>query len=256
MGDSKRKKSGTKKTSQAIHAAHAVISDSEYEIVTGIDSKAVFVYQWPVRVWHWINALTIVILCITGYLIASPLPTVSGEASNNYVMGYIRFVHFGAGYIMAIGFIVRGYIAIVGNRHAQEMFTIPVFNKAFWKEVIFMLKNYSFLSNETHRYVGHNPLSRLSMFGFSFLSAFMILTGFAMYGEGTLKGSWANDFVTSWILPLFGNNSFNLHTWHHIGMWATIIFVMIHIYAALREEIFGQQSMVSTMVSGYRFFKH
>ena len=38
-------------------------------------------------------------------------------------------------------------------------------------------------------------------------------------------------------------------------MWAMVVFVIAHIYAAVREDIMGRQSIVSTMVSGYRTFK-
>jgi Ni/Fe-hydrogenase 1 B-type cytochrome subunit len=30
---------------------------------------------------------------------------------------------------------------------------------------------------------------------------------------------------------------------------------MIHIYAAVREDIMSRQSLISTMVSGWRYFK-
>jgi Ni/Fe-hydrogenase 1 B-type cytochrome subunit len=30
---------------------------------------------------------------------------------------------------------------------------------------------------------------------------------------------------------------------------------VLHVYAAIREDIMGRQSIVSTMVSGYRTFK-
>jgi Ni/Fe-hydrogenase 1 B-type cytochrome subunit len=46
-----------------------------------------------------------------------------------------------------------------------------------------------------------------------------------------------------------------VHTWHHLGLWAMLIFVTLHVYAAIREDIMGRQSMVSTMISGYRTFK-
>src|SRR6056297_847521 len=36
---------------------------------------SVYVYEVPVRLWHWVNALAIVVLCVTGYLIAKPLPS-------------------------------------------------------------------------------------------------------------------------------------------------------------------------------------
>ena len=217
--------------------------------------KSVYVYEAPVRVWHWINALSLVVLAVTGYFIGSPLPTMPGEASANYLMGYIRFAHFAAGYVFAVGLIGRLYWAFVGNHHARELFTLPVFNRIYWREVITMLKWYAFIIPRPSRYVGHNPLARAAMFfGFLFISLFMLVTGFALYGEGTQPGSWAHRTFTNWVMPLFGNSQ-DVHTWHHLGLWAMVIFVVLHVYAAIREDIMGRQSMVSTMISGYRTFK-
>ena len=102
--------------------------------------------------------------------------------------------------------------------------------------------------------MGHNPLARFAMvFGFLLLAVFMVVTGFALYGEGTQAGSWA-DRLFGCVIPLMGQSQ-DVHTWHHLGMWAMVIFVIAHIYAAVREDIMGRQSIVSTMVSGYRTFK-
>jgi Ni/Fe-hydrogenase 1 B-type cytochrome subunit len=217
--------------------------------------KSVYVYEAPVRLWHWINALSLLVLAVTGYFIGSPLPTMPGEASANYLMGYIRFAHFAAGYVFLVGLAGRLYWAFVGNHHARELFTLPVFNRIYWREVITMLKWYAFIIPRPSRYVGHNPLARAAMFfGFLFLSLFMIVTGFALYGEGTQPGSWAHTVFTSWVIPLFGQSQ-DVHTWHHLGLWGMVIFVILHVYAAIREDIMGRQSMVSTMISGYRTFK-
>jgi Ni/Fe-hydrogenase 1 B-type cytochrome subunit len=83
---------------------------------------------------------------------------------------------------------------------------------------------------------------------------FMIVTGFALYGEGTGAGSWAHALFTSWVIPLFGQ-SMDVHTWHHFGMWVIILFVMIHIYVAVREDIMSRQSIISSMISGWRTLK-
>ena len=231
--------------------------------VTGIDesavshgqsTKSVYVYEAPVRIWHWINAAAITVLCLTGYFIGAPLPTMPGEASANYLMGYIRFAHFTAGYILAIGLLGRAYWALVGNHHARELFTVPFFQKAYWKEVLAMLRWYTFVSNRPGRYVGHNPLARLAMFFlYLLLTVFMIFTGFALYGEGLGMGSWA-DVLFGWVIPLFGQSQ-DVHTFHRLGMWVMICFVIFHIYAAIREDIMGRQSIVSTMISGHRTFK-
>jgi Ni/Fe-hydrogenase 1 B-type cytochrome subunit len=217
-------------------------------------TKSVEVYQAPVRIWHWINALAITLLCLTGYFIGRPLPTMPGEASANYVMGYIRFVHFAAAYIFAIGLLGRVYWAFVGNHHARELFTLPILSRAYWASVLDVLKWYAFLSKSPGRYVGHNPLARISMFtGYSLMSVFMICTGFALYGEGTQAGSWADRWF-GWVIPLCGQSQ-DVHTLHRLGMWSMVVFVMVHIYAVVRDDIVGSQSIVSSMISGRRAFK-
>lgn len=216
--------------------------------------RAIYVYQVPVRLWHWTNALAIVVLAVTGYLIASPLPSPGGEASDHFMMGYIRFAHFSAGYILAIGLLGRIYWGLVGNDYAKELFWVPLFQLPYWKDVWAMIKWYAFVSPRPGQYIGHNPLARFAMFFLFFVPAtFMVLTGFALYGEGQQVGSWF-EAAFGWVIPLFGQSQ-DVHTWHHMGLWALVVFMIVHIYAAVREEILGRSSMVSTMLSGYRTFK-
>ena len=237
------------------HTAHPTSAERDaMELQQGQTIRSVYVYEVPVRLWHWINALSITVLCVTGYFIGQPLPTMPGEASAHYLMGYIRFAHFAAGYIMAVGLVARAYWALVGNHHAKELFWVPMFQKAYWLEVFNMLRWYLFLIPKPNQYVGHNPLARFAMFGFYLmLSIFMIVTGFALYSEGSQAGSW-QDHLFGWVIPLFGQSQ-DVHTWHRLGMWGIVVFVMLHIYAAIREDIMGRQSIVSTMISGHRTFK-
>ena len=216
--------------------------------------QAVYVYEAPVRLWHWVNALSIMVLAVTGYFIGSPLPTMPGEASANYLMGYIRFAHFAAAFVFAIGFVGRFYWSFVGNHHARQLFRLPLFNAEFWKDALFELRWYLFLEKEPHKYVGHNPLAQIFMFLMLMLgSLFMLMTGFALYSEGQGQGGWM-DTLFGWVIPLFGQSQ-DVHTWHHLGMWYILTFVMIHIYVAIREDIMSRQSLISTMVSGWRMFK-
>ena len=216
--------------------------------------KSVYVYEAPVRIWHWVNALAIVVLGVTGYFIGAPLPTQPGEASANYLMGYIRFAHFTAGYVLAVGLLGRIYWAVVGNHHARELFWLPITQRAYWVELLGMIKWYAFIAPRPGRFVGHNPLARFAMVvGFLFLTIFMVLTGFALYGEGAQMGSW-QERLFGWIIPLFGQSQ-DVHTWHHLGMWGLVVFATVHIYASIREDIMGRSSIVSTMISGHRTFK-
>jgi Ni/Fe-hydrogenase 1 B-type cytochrome subunit len=213
-----------------------------------------YVYEAPVRLWHWINAACILVLAVTGYLIGSPLPSQPGEASAHFLMGYIRFAHFSAGYVFAIGILGRAYWALVGNHHARELFSVPVLSKAYWTDFLSWLRYYLFIGPTPEPTFGHNPLSRFAMF-FVFLlsSLFMVLTGFALYGEGSQMGSW-QERMFGWVLPLLGQSQ-QVHTLHHLGMWVIVVFIILHVYAAVREEINGRLSLIGGMISGYKTFK-
>ncbi len=217
-------------------------------------TTSVFVYEWPLRLWHWVNAAAILVLALTGYFIGSPLPSMPGEASAHFLMGYIRFAHFAAGYVMAVGLIGRVYWAYAGNHHARQLFILPLRSARFWTEILHEIKWYLFLVDEPKKYVGHNPLAQFSMFFlFTLNGIFMVVTGFALYAEGTGHGSW-QDVMFGWVIELAGNTQ-NLHTLHHLGMWIMVCFVMVHVYAAIREDIMSRQSLISTMISGWRMFK-
>ncbi len=230
----------------------AHIADAHGE--TAVARATVYVYEAPVRLWHWVNALAMVVLAVTGYFIASPPPSVPGEASANFLMGYIRFAHFSAGQIMAVFFLLRIYWAFVGNVHARQIFHIPFWRGSFWSGVLHELRWYMFLEKDPKQYIGHNPLAQTMMFFvFSLTTAFMIVTGFALYAQGEGSASWLYALF-GWVFALFPNSQ-DVHTFHHLGMWALVTFTIIHIYAAVREDIMSRQSMISSIVSGERQFR-
>jgi Ni/Fe-hydrogenase 1 B-type cytochrome subunit len=230
----------------------AIAADSHGERAIG--RTTVYVYEAPVRICHWVNALSIVVLMVTGYLIASPLPSVGGEASDHFGMGYIRFTHFAAGQILAVFFLARIFWAFVGNHHSRQIFYVPIHRQQFWKEVLHEIRWYAFLEREPKMYLGHNPLAQVAMFtGFTLFVAFMICTGFALYSEGAGIDSWQHKLF-GWVFAIWPNSQ-DVHTWHHLGMWALVMFVVVHIYAAIREDIMSRQSIISSMVSGERQFR-
>ncbi|MBA4203698.1 Ni/Fe-hydrogenase, b-type cytochrome subunit [Pannonibacter phragmitetus] len=233
--------------------SHAL--ELEAELATAQRQSSVYVYEAPVRIWHWVNASAILVLCVTGYFIGSPPPSVGQhEAYDQFLFGYIRFAHFAAGMILTVGFLGRIYWAIFGNHHARQLFYLPVLNGHWWREIWFEIRWYLFLESEPKKYVGHNPLAQLAMFFFITLgTSFMIVTGMALYAEGAGQGSLYDDLF-GWVIGLAGNTQ-RLHTLHHLGMWWIVIFMIVHIYVAIREDIMSRQSIVSTMISGHRTFK-
>ena len=216
--------------------------------------KPVYVFEAPVRIWHWLHTISFLVLAATGYLIANPLSSVGGEASDHFFMGNIRLIHFIAAYVFAIGFAVRIYWAFVGNRYAREMFYLPLWKSEWWKNLWYEIRFYTFLERKQHKTPGHNALAQSGMFFMNTLmTVFMIVTGFALYGEGLGAGSWADTWF-GWVIPLLGGGEAT-HNWHGMAMWIMLAFIFIHIYMAVRADMVGRQSSVSAIISGWRLFK-
>ncbi len=217
-------------------------------------ASKVYVYEGPLRLWHWVNALCLITLGVTGYLIGVPLPSVGGEASENFVFGYVRLIHFTAGQILICAFIYRVAWAFLGNHHARQLFLTPFWSGKWWGEVFHELRWYLFLEKVPKKYIGHNPLAQFSMF-FMFLLPLInaIFTGGALYAEGEGIDSWWFS-AFGWVFSVYGD-SFTVHTIHRITMWIITCYAMVHVYVAFREDIMSRQSLLSTMISGWRYFK-
>jgi Ni/Fe-hydrogenase 1 B-type cytochrome subunit len=204
-----------------------------------------------------VMALAMVVLAVTGYLIGSPPPSIGGEASDHFLFGYIRFAHFAAAYLFAVMFVVRVIWAFVGNRFARELFSVParLFSASWWGGLLDQTKYYLFINNKARHWQGHNPLAAAGMFFMYVLGTlFMICTGLALYGEGLGRESWVFGLFSSWVLPLLGYSQ-NVHTLHHLGMWYLVVFTLVHLYMVVREDICADETVISTMINGWRVSK-
>ena len=214
----------------------------------------IYVFNLPVRIWHWVHALSIMTLIVTGYLIAVPLPSLSGEASDHFLMGNLRFVHFSAAFVFAIGLFVRAYVALVGDKYARGLFIVPVWKGIYWKRLWHEVKFYSFMTRKASKSVGHNPLAQMFMWLINVvLAIFMVCTGFALYNQGTGAGSWA-DSMFGWVFVLEASSQ-TVRMWHLMGMWLMLFFIIVHMYMAIRADFASRQNGVSAMINGWRTFK-
>ncbi len=59
-----------------------------------------YVWEVPVRVTHWVNFLAIIILSATGIYIGAAKPL--AQSPSQFVMGWIRFIHFTAAYALSV----------------------------------------------------------------------------------------------------------------------------------------------------------
>jgi Ni/Fe-hydrogenase 1 B-type cytochrome subunit len=216
--------------------------------------EPVYVYEAPVRLAHWVFVIAITVLAVTGYLIGDPISIQQGEATESFFFGWIRTIHFIAGYVLAIMFVVRLYWALVGNHSARSIFIPPFWSIRWWKGVFAQAGYYLFMSEE-RLWVGHNPLAQAAMFFMFTLGViFMIFTGFALYAE---QWGWGQTPMNlfGWQFKLLEQPQ-TVRTLHHLGMWYILLFVMVHVYMVFREDIMSGQSVIGTMINGIRMWKH
>lgn len=212
--------------------------------------KEVYVWQLPVRFYHWINALCIVVLSITGYLIGRPLAITSGaEASFSYWFGTVRFIHFVAAFIFFFNFVYRIYWGFVGNKYARWDNFIPL-RKSQWKEFFDVLRVDIFqVRCKPLDSVGHNTLASFTYF-LTFI-AFLLqsLTGFGIYAA--MSESWFPQLF-AWIVPLLGGDLMTRQI-HHILMWFFIVFAIIHVYLVFYHDYIERRGVTSSMIGGWKF---
>jgi len=211
-----------------------------------------YVWELPVRIFHWLNALAIVVLMITGIFIGKPFVSASiqEEASFSFLMGWVRYIHFFAAFVFSGNLLVRLYWVYKGNSYA----TSNPFKKIFWVEAWETVKYYLFLPNKKTHTIGHNTLAQFSYWVFIGLgSIVMMLTGYYMYFEPQFDSSfWGIGAFFSYVGILFGGDSFSVRSWHHIVSWGFMIFIVVHIYMSFREDWLSRNGTLSSIVTGYK----
>ena len=70
------------------------------------EGKPIYVFQLPIRIWHWSMVLSFLVLIPTGYIIGKPWHSLDGDPTYLFYMGYTRMAHFIAGFIITIGLLV------------------------------------------------------------------------------------------------------------------------------------------------------
>lgn len=222
--------------------------------VTAGPLEDVYVYEAPVRLWHWITVIAFFVLAVTGYFIGAPPPAIGGEATFSFMFGWIRTIHFVAGMIMIVAFLVRVYWAFVGNTYARAIFIPPLWSPAWWRGLIGDIRDYLFIGREEPRWVGHNPLAQIAMFAMFVLgTVVIILTGLGLYAQGYGWGStWMNMF--GWVTAMVGTPQ-AVRTLHHLMMWYLLLFAVVHMYMATRQDVVSRATIISTMVNGIRMWK-
>ncbi|MEK6528678.1 MAG: cytochrome b/b6 domain-containing protein, partial [Nitrospirota bacterium] len=126
----------------------------------------IYIWEFPVRLTHWVNAFCILILSVTGFYISHPF--IYAISSKQYIMGWVRFIHFSTAYVFLMSVMVRVYWAFAGNRFASYKESFP-FSAEKFSEFKEDLKFYSFIRKELPHMKVHAVLA-----GFTYFLVYLI----------------------------------------------------------------------------------
>jgi Ni/Fe-hydrogenase 1 B-type cytochrome subunit len=210
----------------------------------------IYVWEFPVRLYHWVNAICVLALIVTGFVIGNPTTiSYAEEAYQQYWFGTVRLVHFISAFVFFFNTLARIYWGFVGNRFARWYNFLP-HRKEQLREIVDTLKVDILQIQEEQRFsLGHNALAGFVYFVSFLVFLFQAATGFALYSSMSLAllPRWFE-----WMVPLMGGD-FAVRQWHHMAMWFFIVFTMVHVYLVFYHDYVEGRGTTSSMVGGWKF---
>ena len=154
------------------------------------DIKLYSVWDLPVRIFHWINFLSIISLFFMGFvmLYKKELGITGLEAKIA-----LKTVHVFIGYVFATNLLIRLLWAFIGNRNARWSAFLPQLSR---------ISAYlaSLRSSQSQVWVGHNPLGRLAVSFLYLLLVTQAVTGLVRAGTDIYYppfGAWVQEYVAA-----------------------------------------------------------
>ena len=198
--------------------------------------KRTYLHPLPLRIWHWLNALLVVVLLITGAQLR--IPGIASLRPNDPAL----MVHKYAGWAMAVSFVIWLVYGLVSD-HLRRHYVMRrrdlkgVFSQAkFYLFSIFKGAENPFRSSPDEKF---NPLQKLAY------GAIMGLFTPVLVVTGLLSSDilFLRKYILLW------NAVGVLDAIHVIGAYVFALYLVVHVYmATLGRTAF---SHIKAMIVGY-----
>ena len=207
-------------------------------------------YRWQ----HWIRAISIVALTITGFYIAVPFvtPTPNPEPTN-FMYALFRSWHIIFGFIMTWVVLYKSYLFLFGQKHKMERDAVKdIINSKIWMQQI---KYYLFISKHPKLSGVYNPVQFMAYAGFYVMMFLLIITGFILYVHVYHDGLGGFLYNPMMSLEVIMGGLAMVREIHHITMWGVILFVLAHVYMAVFNAVYGKEGAMDAIFSGLKWHK-
>lgn len=185
--------------------------------------RRVAVWSAPLRASHWLMAASTIVLLLTGWLM--------GRASE--LVDVALDCHYLAGYILIIAIVVRLWLLCFGSGAEGWRDLLP--RAGYTRDAAGMLRFYMSLGRSSPpRWYAHNPL-----WGPIYLVWLALLAAQAVAGLALQSTRF---------------DTLMLEELHVLGARAIAVITVAHVIAVILQDMRGEGSDVSAMISGYRIF--
>ena len=206
----------------------------------------VYVWEWPVRIFHWTMVLSLIVLTVTGFYMHRPFLVVTSPRA--WVMGTARFVHEVFGFVLVSVVILRLYWFFAGNQWAGWRAWVPL-KREQWRSMYSMILYYSYRRREPFPEVGHNSLAAATYMVIVFLLVVECVTGIVLYS--VVRGSHFLTLLVGWI-PRIVDIQY-IRTVHYLIMFLFMAFVIHHVYSAVLVSMEQRNGLMESIFSGWKF---
>jgi len=212
--------------------------------------RYVNVWDWQLRFLHWAAFVAILTLCLTGWLIGSGRLAYAGTTDDPYFIGYLRLVHFTAGWLLvSMGILRVAGLFLASTKYQLWRALFPISLKDL-KDLYRVGRNYLLcIFEHGPHYIGHNPLQQVAYTGIYLMALLAILTGFCLYSAYDAN-HWLFQYFY-WLNGLIGIQYVRLI--HLFMMWVFLAFIPIHVYLAIRADTVEREGAISSIFSGGRW---
>jgi len=222
----------------------------EEEIAIEREMEFTPAYRWQ----HWIRAFSIVALVITGFYIGEPFVTpIPNAEPTNFMQALFRFWHIVFGFVLIAVIFFKSYLFIFGRKHEMERVAVKDFiNPVVWVKQI----GYYLLISKHPKLKGvYNPLQFVAYIGFYVMMFLLILTGLELYVHVYHDGFAGLIYTPMRFFEEMMGGLANVREIHRITMWGVILFVLVHVYMAIYNAVFGKEGAMDAIFSGMKWHK-
>ncbi|WP_457566421.1 cytochrome b/b6 domain-containing protein [Caldithrix abyssi] len=198
--------------------------------------KRIYMYSVAERIWHWVQALAIILLIITGFEVHfSTWFKVFGFTASVYIHKALGFLLLGNAFLGFFYHISTGLIKQFIPR-PRGFFDGLFLQARYYLYGIFKGEPHPFEKTPLHKL---NPLQKIVYFGLlNVLLPLQVLTGVLMWGSVYFPETFSIFGGLPVLAPL-----------HTLGAYLFIAFIIVHVYMTTLGPT--PCTMIKAMINGY-----